>query len=92
MTSAISPMTATVKTSMTACAIADTILPDLDTLGGTHSLAFGVSNDGSIIIGESFTAGDTVQRAVRWEGGVASRREPSIGLTSATKSATCRHA
>jgi len=41
----------------------------LGTLGGSHSSAYGVSADGSVVVGEALnTAG--VRRAFRWESGV----------------------
>ena len=43
-------------------------MQDLGTLGGTESWAYGVSADGSVVVGWSYNAGR--QRAFRWENGV----------------------
>ena len=43
-------------------------LTDLGTLGGNSSVTYGVSADGSVVVGYSFTGSD--YRAFRWSGGV----------------------
>lgn len=39
---------------------------DLGTLGGTSSAAYGVSADGTVVVGTSRITGDAVRRAFRW--------------------------
>ena len=42
---------------------------DLGTLGGTDSSAWGISSDGSVVVGESLGSGGTPGHAFRWTSG-----------------------
>lgn len=44
-------------------------IEELGTLGGSYSAAWGVSADGKVMVGSSYTAGDTSSRAFRRESG-----------------------
>ena len=44
-------------------------IEELGTLGGSYSAAWGVSVDGSVLVGASYLAGDASRRAFRWESG-----------------------
>ncbi|MBP1851924.1 autotransporter domain-containing protein [Rhizobium halophytocola] len=41
-------------------------MEDLQALGGNYSYAYGVSADGSVVVGQAATAGDSVNHAFRW--------------------------
>ena len=47
-------------------------MSDLGTLGGTYSRAYGVSADGSVVVGDGATVGDLAAHAFRWSGGTMS--------------------
>ncbi|WP_076593766.1 hypothetical protein [Herminiimonas arsenitoxidans] len=55
-----------VATAYASQQVLATELIELGTLGGSTSFARGVSSNGDVVIGDSFTNGDVFIRAFRW--------------------------
>lgn len=61
-------------------------MQDLGTLGGSNSLAAGVSSDGSVVAGWSDVAGNAYYRAFRWTSGGGMQNLGTLGGTRSSAS------